>query len=159
MEESGGDIAEYVNFKTLLATCREFMGDDLPMVEPKPTPTKVISAFRMEPVKDRVDDYIPMVHMIKSSVLLSQENFFGSTAKEISEQPTLPVTVPDKGAGKLPVFKSKYYKTEDFLQPRPKQVQADANSLWPDKRADRAKAIYAAPKVLANIGAAAERSI
>jgi hypothetical protein len=31
--------------------------------------------------------------------------------------------------------------------------------LWPDKRADRAREIYAAPKVLANIGAAAERSL
>jgi hypothetical protein len=67
--------------------------------------------------------------MIKSSVLLSQENFFGSTAKEVSEQPSLPVTVPDKGAGKLPVFKYKYYKKEKYLQPRPKQVEADANSL------------------------------
>jgi hypothetical protein len=64
------------------------------------------------------------------------------------------VNVPDKkSAGKLPVFKAKYYKMEIFLQPRPKQVEAEANSLWTDKRADRSKAIYTVPKVLANIGA------
>jgi hypothetical protein len=146
-----------VNFKTLLVTCRDFKGEDLPMVEPKPQPIKVVSVFRSEPTKDHVADYIPVGRMIKSSVLLSQESFFGSTAKDITEQPTIPVTVTDKGAGKLPVFK--HYKTEEFLQPRPKQVQADANSLWPDKRADKGKAVYAAPTVLANICAATERSL
>jgi hypothetical protein len=89
------------------------MGEDLPMVEPKPQPTKVTSAFRSEPAKDRIADYIPVGRMIKSSVLLSQESFFGSTAKDITEQPTIPVTVTDKGAGKQPVFRHKYYKTED----------------------------------------------
>jgi hypothetical protein len=79
------------------------------MVEPKPTLPKVISAFRSEPTKDRVSDYIPVGNMIRSSVQLTRKNFFGNTAKEVSEQSTIPVTVPDKGAGKLPVFKSKYY--------------------------------------------------
>jgi hypothetical protein len=97
--------------------------------------------------------------MIKSAMILSQGSFFGSVAKEVTEQPAIPVTVTDKGAGKLPVFRHRYYKTEDFLQPRPKQVQADANSLWPEMKADKSKAVYAAPKVLANTGAAAEGSL
>jgi hypothetical protein len=155
-EESEEGGTEYVNFKTLLATFRDFMGEDLPPVEPKPRPTRVILAFRLEPEKERVADYIPVGHMIKSSVILAQENFFGSTAKELSELSTLPVTVPDKKTvGRLTVFKARFHRTEDYLQPRPKQVEA--NSLWPDKRIDKSKTVSMAPKVLANIGAAAER--
>jgi hypothetical protein len=52
MAGRGGDN-EYVSFRALLATCREFMGDDLPTVQPKPQPTMFISSFRSEPVKEK----------------------------------------------------------------------------------------------------------
>jgi hypothetical protein len=55
--EGAADI-EYVSFRTL-ATCWEFMGDDLPTVQPKTEQTKVVSSFRNEPVKEKPADYIP----------------------------------------------------------------------------------------------------
>jgi hypothetical protein len=160
MEESVEGVKDYVSFKQLLATCREFMGDEIPAVEPKPDKLQVISQFRLETPKERVADYIPVTKLIKSAMLISQNSFFGTTSTKISEQPVIPISVPDKkSSGRMPVFHAKYYKTEDVLQHMPKKVQADANSLFTDKKIDNAKPVYIPAKTLANIGAAAERSL
>jgi hypothetical protein len=151
--------SEYVSYRALLAACRDFMGEDLPMVEPAPTKTKIVSAFRSEPETERPADHIPISQLIKSTMALSQGNFFGYMPMDITEQPSVPVPATDKSAGKLPPFKFRYYKTEDHLQSRPTQVQPDAASLWPDKKFDKSRYISTAPKVLSNIGAAAQRSL
>jgi hypothetical protein len=136
------------------------MGDDLPKVTPKPKPRKVVSLFWLEPETDYESDHIPVGPIIQSAVLLTQGNFFGELADLITDQPTLPISAPDKKkSGKLPIFKSKFYKTEDCLQAKPKDTDAEAKSLWPGRSEDRSKPVSTAPKVLANIGAAAERSM
>jgi hypothetical protein len=109
---------------------------------------------------DFAADHIPVGPIIKSAVLLIQESFFGESAELITDQPNLPISAPDrKRSGKMPIFKAKYYKAEDCLQAKPKDMDAEAKSLWPGRSVDYSKLVPTAPKGLANIGAAAERSM
>jgi hypothetical protein len=84
---------------------------------------------------------------------------FGTVAATATEQPTMPVTLPAKKAVKRPRFKARFYKTEPILQHKPKLLEADASSLWPDKKVDVNKNLSIQPKFVANLGAAAEKSL
>jgi hypothetical protein len=136
------------------------MGDDIPTVEPTLPPRRPVSVFREETsTKERYPDHIPVGQLIRDAVILEQERVFGTVASTITEQPTMPVTLPAKKAVKLPRFKARYYKTEPLLQHKPKLLEADASSLWPDKKVDVNKTLSIQPKFVANLGAAAEKSL
>jgi hypothetical protein len=96
VEDVSKPDSEYVTFRDLMATCRLFIGDDLPKVTSKPKQLKVVSAFRQEPETDCEADHIPVGPIIRSAVHLTQENFFGESAELITAQPTLPISAPDK---------------------------------------------------------------
>jgi hypothetical protein len=107
------------------------MGEDIPRVTPLPPKTRVISAFRDPPEEEKVADYIPIGHLVKSSMVTSQTSFFGHTSLEFAERPPIPVNATDKSAGKLPGFKARCYRTEEQLQSRPTQVKPNASGRVP----------------------------
>jgi hypothetical protein len=159
VEEDSKSRREYVSYRDILRSCRNFMGDEIEPIVPTPKPLQIISKFRDAPVVKPAEDRIAVSDSIKTSIRASQLEFFGYCGDTIESQPSLPFSCPDKKAGKLPPFKAKYYKTEECLSIKPKTTDSDVQSLWKEKSKESSKTILVDRKMLDNVMVAAEKSL
>jgi hypothetical protein len=157
--DEGRNDEAYQPFKEFLKSCMIFLGEDMPPVTARPRPDILMSAFQDDPSAREPYQHLGVPTLVTTAFKHTRRNFFGGEPLSATSDTPFPVNPLEKKFGKLPPFKSRFYRTDDaLLQDGPKLVDPNASSLWPDAGKDKAKTIPIDRKVLQNMGVAAERS-
>jgi hypothetical protein len=104
---------DFILFKEFVDACREFLGDDMPTVTSQPRPIRVISAF-MDAPEEEDYQHLGVSNLVSTAFIQSRKSFFDGEPRSATDQPAFPVVTLESKFGKLPVFRPRYYKTDDL---------------------------------------------